>query len=710
MGDQSVAFAAADDGTLINVTKDNFDDYFTEPSGNNNTAKYDPNTGIINMVQDDSPNWTAQAGMSLLNGVIDMSKNFSMQGDIEITPGFDGTTYSDGVLFAFRPGDPTQIGNPGAGMGVGGIPNAFGVTLDTADYATDEAGRSEKDPGTPANPYVSFFQNIERPDLTAHNATDILPNSDWVKHLLSDNNNPQGLSYDNFGKDKWVHFNISIKNKVMTYTFTTDKADGSQSYTATRDFSGQISDKNPNMSLAISSGAQSSQANVNVKIDSLTFSAQGVVNVEYLDEDTNNKIADTQTLSGSLKDTAVIDPTEIQTLKDQGYRLDRVEAPAGYDYNHATLPFGGTDSTSTIPYTDVLQTIKYYFKKDAAKQINVNVIHEDADSHQVIGHSDTINGQFGETKAIPSQSISGYTPDSANPTSFKLGTLNEDGSTQKTIFLYYHKNSSATGGGLSGTTTASPVQPTNNQLAPTTSQSPATPTTSDGVVAKKGEVVYALKKIYMYKNNTFKKTDRIATYAKKPRINRPMFVVTDYARSQQGRLRYVVRDINHHSKTYGKRGMITANWNYVRPVYYRSTYKTLTVISPRGVNEYKNKDLTGKVRNYKQGTRLKVKGFVNHHLTTRYVLSNGHYVTGNRKLVISGKYKQPKQIKTKKSLYRYNNVNLGKRTKLIKKGTILTVKKWAYSHPYSTTNFGAKRYQIAGEYVTANSRYVTVIK
>ncbi|KRL20200.1 DUF5776 domain-containing protein [Lentilactobacillus kisonensis] len=214
----------------------------------------------------------------------------------------------------------------------------------------------------------------------------------------------------------------------------------------------------------------------------------------------------------------------------------------------------------------------------------------------------------------------------------------------------------------------------------------------------------------MYKNNTFKKADRIASYAKKPRINRPMFVVTDYARSQKGRLRYVVRDVNHHSKTYGKRGVITANWNYVRPVYYRSMHKTLTVINPKGVNEYKNQNLTGKVKNYKQGIQLKVKGFVNHNLTTRYLLSNGHYVTGNRKLVISGSYKQPKQLKIKKSQYRYNNANFNKRTKLIKKGTIVTVKKWGYSHPYSTTSFGTKRYQIVGGFVTANPHFVTVMK
>ncbi|WP_054748833.1 DUF5776 domain-containing protein [Lentilactobacillus rapi] len=196
-----------------------------------------------------------------------------------------------------------------------------------------------------------------------------------------------------------------------------------------------------------------------------------------------------------------------------------------------------------------------------------------------------------------------------------------------------------------------------------------------GKTSKKGEAVYALKKIYLYKNKDFKKSERIASYAQKPRINRPMFVVTDYAKSQAGATRYKVRDVNHHSKTAGMIGYITANWKYVRPVYYHSLHQTITVINPNGVNEYQNKNLTGKVKNFKQGTQLKVKGFVTHNLTTRYQLNNGNYVTANRKLVISGKLEQPTKIKAKKTIYRYSNANFGKRISKVKKGTVLKVKK-----------------------------------
>lgn len=119
-----------------------------------------------------------------------------------------------------------------------------------------------------------------------------------------------------------------------------------------------------------------------------------------------------------------------------------------------------------------------------------------------------------------------------------------------------------------------------------------------------------------------------------------MFVVTGYTRSNGGALRYKVRDVNHHSKTAGKRGYITANRKYVVRVYYQSVPKNklITVINPKGVHAYKNRNLTNRVKHYKKGSHLRVKKIVKWNLTTRYVLTNGHYITANKKLVIQGKY------------------------------------------------------------------------
>ncbi|MDN6453083.1 MAG: DUF5776 domain-containing protein, partial [Lactiplantibacillus plantarum] len=38
------------------------------------------------------------------------------------------------------------------------------------------------------------------------------------------------------------------------------------------------------------------------------------------------------------------------------------------------------------------------------------------------------------------------------------------------------------------------------------------------------------------------------------------------------------------------------------------------------------------------GTHLRVKKIVKHNLTTRYQLSNGYYITANKKLVTQGTY------------------------------------------------------------------------
>lgn len=117
-----------------------------------------------------------------------------------------------------------------------------------------------------------------------------------------------------------------------------------------------------------------------------------------------------------------------------------------------------------------------------------------------------------------------------------------------------------------------------------------------------------------------------------------MFVVTGYARSANGVLRYKVRDVNHGRKTAGKVGYITANKKYVGSVYYATVPKSkkITVIAKTGINAYKSATLTGKAKHYKTVVRLTVKKLVKHNLTTRYQLSNGLYVTANKKLVIVG--------------------------------------------------------------------------
>ncbi|KRL17531.1 lipoprotein [Lentilactobacillus rapi DSM 19907 = JCM 15042] len=136
----------------------------------------------------------------------------------------------------------------------------------------------------------------------------------------------------------------------------------------------------------------------------------------------------------------------------------------------------------------------------------------------------------------------------------------------------------------------------------------------------------------------------------------------------------------------------------------------MTVISPKGVNAYNHKNLTGKVANYKQGTVLKVKGIVKHNLTTRYILTNGKYVTANRKLVKMGRHAHVTKVRAKAAINRYQDVNLTKRNRHLKKGTTLKVHRYEYSQPTNLSQHGTLRYRVAGGYITGNAKYVKAIR
>ncbi|MBV0930015.1 leucine-rich repeat domain-containing protein [Lentilactobacillus sp. IMAU92037] len=348
-----------------------------------------------------------------------------------------------------------------------------------------------------------------------------------------------------------------------------------------------------------------------------------------------------------------------------------------------------------------LDVIDYFLPYTIASEINYT-IHPVDENGQSLNKDSSGKGYAGDKVKVPT--IPGYTVNDRKVVDGQV-VIPEAGGT---ITVVYKKNATPVNPDTPSVTpdTNPVVTPSSESTVPSKTESqPATPTKESFV----GQAVYSLRKMYLYKNANFTKAARKANYSKKPRPYRPMFVVTGYRRSATGKLRYKVRDVNHASKTDGLVGYITASWNYVRPVYYQSNHKTLTVINPRGVNAYKKANLTKKVRNYKQGTVLHVTKFVHHNLTTRYVLSNGNYITGNRKLVKMGKHKMPRYIKTKKNINRYKTVNLTKRNKHIKRGTRIRIKNYDFSHANSITKTGSLRYHIAGGYITGNTKYVKVI-
>lgn len=308
------------------------------------------------------------------------------------------------------------------------------------------------------------------------------------------------------------------------------------------------------------------------------------------------------------------------------------QSPAAGDYtlNITAVNKDGNES-ATIP-------AKFHIINNAnpseSKNINVSYVDVNApstslDSFILLGNSHTLNSTSDIGSQIISNIPSGY--HYANASELKSGqaqpsnTVTWTNQAQK-LTVYVAKDTTPTPT-PTPKPTPNPTPNPNPNPSPTPTPTP-TPTPSP-TPAPKGTVVYALKKIYLYQNTTFSTHERRAGYVSKPRVYRPMFVVTGYGHSANGRLRYQVRDVNHLTKNRGKTGYITAQWAYVRPVYYQTMHSTVTVINPRGVNAYMYKNLTAKTRNYKQGTVLHVTKIVKHNLTTRFVLTNGQYITAN---------------------------------------------------------------------------------
>ncbi|MFC6206638.1 DUF5776 domain-containing protein [Levilactobacillus tongjiangensis] len=222
-------------------------------------------------------------------------------------------------------------------------------------------------------------------------------------------------------------------------------------------------------------------------------------------------------------------------------------------------------------------------------------------------------------------SIDGYTPRATDP-------VTTDGD-YTTTFHYVSKETPVnpdTPGGNTGNNTSNTTN-TDSNSSSSSSESSSADQSANQPAPVKNKAVYATKAIGLYKTPTFTKANRQHFYSKQSRINRPKFIVTGYARSKNGVLRYRVRDVHNAKLT----GYITANSAYVTNTYYQSNPKTIKVLSRHGINAYSQASLKGKaLKHYARGTSLKIKAVKSYHLTNRFVLPNGHYISANKTLVI----------------------------------------------------------------------------
>lgn len=163
-----------------------------------------------------------------------------------------------------------------------------------------------------------------------------------------------------------------------------------------------------------------------------------------------------------------------------------------------------------------------------------------------------------------------------------------------------------------------------------TTTSDANATSTSKASAKK--VLYAISGLKLYKSDTLKgKT--VASYAKHKRTDRPTFLVTKTVKNDAGKKVYYVQN-----QASGKKGYITSSTKSVAYAYYQTTPKKVQIISKAGVNQYKKANLSAKQKHYKKGQTLKVKKLIKSGVTTRFQLTNGSYISANKKFVIDTQY------------------------------------------------------------------------
>lgn len=267
------------------------------------------------------------------------------------------------------------------------------------------------------------------------------------------------------------------------------------------------------------------------------------------------------------------------------------------------IPFTDADAATyrVVPKTDLQQvTVNYQYAdgKQAAQSQTVNVVKGDAD------------------QTITSPTITGYTADQKAVTAaFKAGE-----STQTVTVTYQKPVTPPTTPTNPGTVVTPPTTTPSEPEKPVKPEKPVDPTTTF-----KSFKVYAKRALYTYSQPTFTKQSRVKGYPARSRTTAPTFTVVGVARSTQGRLRYQLANGRY----------ITASSAYVGNLYWQGQYRQFRVINRQGSYTYRTTKLTKsqRVKFLKRGTVIKVKRVSHYGMMTRYQLSNGTYITGNKQWV-----------------------------------------------------------------------------
>ncbi|GEO70285.1 DUF5776 domain-containing protein [Levilactobacillus acidifarinae] len=159
---------------------------------------------------------------------------------------------------------------------------------------------------------------------------------------------------------------------------------------------------------------------------------------------------------------------------------------------------------------------------------------------------------------------------------------------------------------------------------------PSTPVQKPAKPVFKPFMIYTKQALYRYTQPTFKIKRRAKYYRRYPRQTAPTFKVIGIKRSANGRLRYKLANGSY----------VTARKTFVYNLYWQGKHYTKIKLD-RTIYQYKHAKFAkvNRQKRLKKGTIVTVMRVVHRGYMTRYQLSNGSYITGNKQFIT------PRQVK-----------------------------------------------------------------
>ncbi|MBS0938064.1 lectin-like domain-containing protein, partial [Lactiplantibacillus plantarum] len=331
------------------VTPENFLQYFKLNGQKKDKVgawipTYDASTGIITLTQDEGD----EVGLFTLKNKINTSSSFSLVGEINI--GSHAQPYgADGIGIGFQPGNTDLVGSHGSALGFGGLSNSFGWKADTFWNGTTGATDSGSDPddmidpnktghdfGGNGFPFGAFVYTDTDNIAQTYNGTDAPAQKIDQPGVFQ----PIKINYDGDSKTMSVYFDGKIWSKDVS------------SWIAGNTF----------QSFFINASTGGFSNLQQFKIISFDYTAAGVVNIHYQDQDGKTIHPDATQISGAVGDSY---DTSSAKIDIDGYTFVASQGPVTGQYT--TDPIDVTfiyHKTGTLVQAQkISRTINYLDKK-----------------------------------------------------------------------------------------------------------------------------------------------------------------------------------------------------------------------------------------------------------------------------------------------------------------------------------------------------------